>query len=77
MRKIPVIDLNENKCPHEDELLYGKCIRINKQNRVLNVQCSGCKAFGAVYEQREKHDSNDAWYDVKEIWHEQSDYTNI
>lgn len=75
MPKIPVVCLDKNECPHEDQLLYGKAIRINKLNRVVQVQCSGCKAFGTVYEQREKHSSETYdWYEVREIWHQQSDY---
>ena len=66
--------MKSNDCPHEEELLYGKAIRINKQNRVLQVLCTGCHSFGTVYEQREKHSGNDEWYEVREVWHEMTDY---
>ena len=61
-------------CPHEDSILYGKAIRINKLNRVIQVTCDTCNAFGTVYEQREKHSSNSDWYEVREVWHELTDY---
>ena len=61
-------------CPHEEQLFYGKAIRINKLNRILQVMCSSCEAYGTVYEQREKHSGNDDWYRVREIWHDKYDY---
>ena len=62
------------KCPHEDNILYGKSIRINKLNRCVQVTCDTCNAFGTVYEQREKHSGNSDWYEVREVWHELTDY---
>lgn len=56
-------------CPHEDNILYGKAIRINKLNRVIQVMCDSCRAYGTIYEKREKHSSNSDWYEVTEQWH--------
>ena len=61
-------------CPHEDNILYGQAIRINKLNRVVQVLCDSCRAYGTIYEQREKHSSNSDWYEVREIWHKMTDY---
>lgn len=61
-------------CPHEDNILYGRAIRINKLNRVIQVMCDSCRAYGTIYEQREKHSSNSDWYEVREIWHKMTDY---
>ena len=61
-------------CPHEDNILYGKAIRINKLNRVVQVMCDSCRAYGTIYEQREKHSANNEWYEVREVWHQMKDY---
>lgn len=69
--------IGELPCPHEDNVTYGKEIKINKLNRVLQMFCESCEAYGTVYEQREKHSSNDDWYQVKEAWHELKDYRRV
>lgn len=60
-------------CPHEDNILYGKTLRINKQTRVVNMFCTTCESFGTVLELRDKNDG-EYWYEAKENWHEMSDY---
>lgn len=61
-------------CPHQDNILYGKTLRINKRTRVVNMFCTSCDSFGTMLEEREKHSGNDDWYQVKETWHEMKDY---
>lgn len=63
-----------NDCPHEDNILYGKAVKINKLNRVIQVMCDSCRAYGTIYEKREKHSSNLDWYEVAEQWHKMTDY---
>ena len=63
-----------NNCPHEDNILYGKAIRINKLKRVVQVMCDSCRAYGTIYEKREKHSSSSDWYEVRERWHKMTDY---
>lgn len=64
------------KCRHSG-LERGKVIRINKQNRIVQVKCEWCESLGTLYEQREKHDSNTAFYKVSLIWHENNDYKSF
>lgn len=63
-------------CPHEDNILYGKTLKINKQTRVVNMFCTTCESFGTVLELRDKNDG-EHWYEAKENWHEMSDYKQV
>lgn len=63
-------------CPHEDNILYGKTLKINKQNRIVNMLCTTCESFGTMYEKRDKNDGNE-WHQIKETWHEMSDYKGV
>lgn len=63
-------------CKHEDNILYGKTLKINKQTRVVNMYCTTCESFGTVLELRDKNDG-EHWYESKENWHEMSDYKGV
>lgn len=75
--QIPIATNTSDECPHEDNILYGKALKINKLNRAIQVCCSSCMSYGTIYEQREKHSSNSDWYEIREIWHERKDYFNV
>lgn len=67
----------DRPCPHEDNITYGKAIKINKLNRVLQVFCETCESYGTIYEKRDKHTTDDDYYQVKEVWHELKDYRRV
>lgn len=63
------------KCPHEDDLNYGKHLEIDETHHILHMMCAECGAVGSMLEERDMNEP-DHWYELGEIWHEPSDYFN-
>lgn len=62
------------KCPHEDDILYGKTLghlALPRNFRVVQIFCATCGAMGTMLEEQ---GPDNEWYENSEIWHEPLDY---
>lgn len=59
--------MNQENCPHEDDIMFGATVYKDATVLVELVTCSDCGAKGAQYQQWD--DDNGDYVFLNEAWH--------